>query len=152
VSPALGTKGLGNGKECSFISVRCVESTLITPPLLDGGSTNLSVLWILKGEEDYNSRNGDPRIKSSRKDIIILGPPTKMTSPNVILESEPNNTPWDIVNSSCRRDQASSRKENRKVDVLNPRVRELFRNKERYHWCHRTEEEEERKAIVNLPW
>ena len=76
----------------------------VTPPCLDGILADRPVLRILQAEEDNNHGDGNARVERGGKHVVVLRPPAEVPSPDDILEGEPDDGPWYVVDRSGRRD------------------------------------------------
>ena len=98
-------------ERCPF-AIRRLPHHIVPPPSLDGGLPNIPIHRILKNEEDQDGAHRHTRVKTSREDVVVLGPPREVTTTNDVLEDEADNRPWNVVDSGCRRHVSCAREDN----------------------------------------
>jgi len=154
--PAAWPEGLARSESYDWSSrtpwtiIRASERHGVSPPRLDVRQPDRSVLRELQREEDEQDGNCHAAIESSGQDVVVLGPPGEMTSSNHVLEYEADNSPWNVVDGSCGRYEASAVEDDREVDVFQETVRVSPIEEPRDERCESSHEEEENEWIVGL--
>lgn len=64
----------------------------------------LSSYFDLSPEENDDDTECRTGIERGGEDVVVLRPPREVPSPDGVLEDEPDDGPWHVVDSRCRRD------------------------------------------------
>lgn len=129
-----------------IVVVCCVQGGTVAPPC---GKVSVGQLQS-KENEDRGESKAD--VQTCRKDVVVERPPSTVLVSDKLVKDITDDTPGNVVERGCGRDQSGTTKDDGRVEVLDVAPWEHARTKVDDNRQQHAGNEEVKHRVVQLAW